>query len=150
MVGGCKTTDPFVVQPGDELTTLYPDTQDFALKAEEMVASLLDSSVLEKAANQPPVVGIAEIKKTVPEYFDTDLLTKKIRVALTRNNKARIDTTGGVLNPWDFTLSGKIHDTYAKVGKKSQHTYTFQLSLTDSRGLTAWEEEKAVIKRQKR
>ena len=93
--------------------------------------------------------GIDQTGLTNPR-IEIDLLTKKIRVSLNKGNKAVTDTTGGVLNTVDFTLSGKIIDTYSRVRDTRQHTYTIQLSLTDSQGLAVWEEEKEVTKLAKR
>jgi hypothetical protein len=48
--------------------------------------------------------------------------------------------------PPDFSLSGKIIETYTRAGNYRQAAYTFQLSLTDRRGLAVWENEKEVVK----
>ena len=149
LITGCATKT-IVSDPKDKLVTQEPDTQDFAVKAEEMVASMLDSSVLDKVPKPPAVIMVGKIVSNVGFHVDSSLLTKKIRVALNKGKKAITDTTGGVLNAPDFTLSGKIIDTYRRVGNKSQHTYTFQLSLTDNQGLAVWEEEKEVTKLTKR
>ena len=148
LMTGCASTggDTRIVEGDQKIVTAAPDTQDFAAKAEEMVASMLESGVLDKAPRHPAVIVIGRINATLGYFVDTDLLTKKIRVALNKNNKAITDTTGGVLNTPDFTLSGKIIDTYATAGNKKQHTYTFQLSLTDNQGMAVWEEEKEVTK----
>ena len=151
-VGGCATTSTTtVVEPPDRITTSKIDTQDFAVKADEMVASLLESGALDKAAQHPAVIAIGNVINNTTLYIDTDLLTKKIRVALNKSGKAVTDTTGGVLNNLDFTFSGKIiQPPNAREGNKTQHTYVFQLSLTDSKGLAVWEEEREVSKLTKR
>jgi hypothetical protein len=122
------------------------DTQDFAVKAEEMINSLKESSVLDKAPRKPAVLVVGRIVNETSRQFDTDLLAKKIRVALNKTGKAVTDVTGGAVNDPDFTLSGKIIDTYAHQGGKRQHAYTFQLSLSDPQGLAAWEDEKEITK----
>lgn len=149
LVSGCATPGPQVVPPSAKIPGYGVDTEDFAVKAEEMVGSMLESAVFDKA-KEPCIIGIGLIKNDTAAHFDTDLLVKKIRVRLNKSNKARTDTTGGVLNALDFTLSGKIIDTYVRVGNVRQHTYTFQLSLTDKQGLAVWEEEKEVTKGFKR
>lgn len=151
-MSGCETTggNTTVVESGGKITTSEPDTQDFAVKAEEMVASLLESGALDKAVQKPAVIAIGRIVNNTAHHFDTDLLTKKIRVSLNKGGKAITDTTGGVLNTLDFTFSGKIIESKSRDGNKTQHTYTFQLSLTDKRGLAIWEEEKEVSKLTKR
>lgn len=146
LVAGCATTTTTVIEKDQKLVTAGIDTQDFAQKAEQMVASMLDSGVLDKAPRRPAVIAIGRFVNNTGLRLDMDLLVKKIRVALNKGNKAITDTTGGVLNATDFTLSGKVIDTYATANKKSQHTYTFQLSLTDNQGLAVWEEDMEVSK----
>ena len=46
----------------------------------------------------------------------------------------------------DFTLSGKILETRASAGNVKQSTFSFQLSLTDNRGLALWEGEEEITK----
>jgi PBP1b-binding outer membrane lipoprotein LpoB len=148
LLTGCATEKVSVLQGGDsgKIIDKVLDTEDFRVKGEEMVNSLLESSVLDKAAQHPAIIAIGRIVNNTTLYIDTDLLMKKIRFSINKNGKAITDTTGGVLNTVDFTFSGKIIDTYVTSGNKKQHTYTFQLSLTDSRGLAVWEEEKEVTK----
>ena len=129
---GCDTTTTTTTEgTSQKLTSSGFDTQDFAVKGEEMVNSLLESGVLDKAAQHPAVIAIGRIvhETVLVISYRSYLLMKKIRVALNKNGKAITDTTGGVLNTLDFTFSGKLIDTDVRVGNKSQHTYTFQLSL---------------------
>jgi PBP1b-binding outer membrane lipoprotein LpoB len=151
LIAGCETTsETKVVDSKDKITSAGLDTQDFVVKGQEMVGSLLESGALDKASRRPAVIAVGQIVNNTAIHLDPDLLTKKIRVALNKGNKAVTDTTGGALNTLDFTFSGKIIDTYATSGNKRQHTYTFQMSLTDPQGLAVWEEEKEVTKLTKR
>ena len=153
LMTGCATTggdDTITIENSEKITSKNLDTQDFARIGGEMVASLLESGALDKASKHPAVIAIGRIVNNSTLYIDTDLLTKKIRVDLNKGNKAVTDTTGGVLNALDFTFSGKIIENKTKDGKKTQRTYTFQLSLTDNQGLAVWEEEKEVNKLTKR
>ena len=77
--------------------------------------------------------------------IDTDLLAKKIRIALNQSGKAFTDTTGGQTDP-DFRLTGKIIETYIPQGNARQRTYTLQLSLANPQGLAVWEDEREVTK----
>ncbi|HUJ10569.1 MAG TPA: hypothetical protein VL171_11140 [Verrucomicrobiae bacterium] len=146
---GCATA-PHVVEGPNKLTTMGIDTQDFAAKADEMISSLVESSVLDKAPRHPAVLVVGRIVNETPRQFDTDLLAKKIRVALNKSGKAVTDVTGGALSDPDFTLSGKIIDTYGRVGNTRQHDYTFQLSLSNPQGLAVWEDEKEIAKQAER
>jgi len=154
MMTGCATTggDNVVVindGQGGKTTSRVLDTEDFKVKAEEMVNSLLESGVLDKAAQHPAVIAKGHITSNAAIYVDQDMLLNKICVSLLKGGKAITDTTGGTLNNDDFTVSGKIIDTYVTSGNKRQHTYTFQLSLTDNKGLAVWEDEKEVTKKTK-
>lgn len=122
------------------------DTQDFAVKADEMIGTLVESSILDKAAHHPAVIAIGRIVNNTALSIDTDLLMKKIRVNLNKSGKAVTDTTGGT-NDVDFNFSGRIvQPLNIRDGNKTQRTYVFQLSLTDNNGLAVWEEEKEVGK----
>ena len=146
---GCGTT-AHVVEGPNKLTTMGIDTQDFAGKADEMIQSLVESSVIDKAHRKPAILVVGRILNNTSRQFDMDLLAKKIRVALNKSGKALTDTTGGALSDPDFTLSGKIIDTYARQGEKRQHAYTFQLSLSNPQGLAVWEDEKEITKQSER
>jgi PBP1b-binding outer membrane lipoprotein LpoB len=146
---GCATA-PHTVEGTNKLTTMGIDTQDFAAKADEMIGSLVESSVLDKAPRKPAILVVGRIANETSRQLDTDLLTKKIRVALNKSGKAMTDVTGGALSDPDFTLSGKIIDTYARQGDKRQHAYTFQLSLSNPQGLAVWEDEKEIKKQAER
>jgi PBP1b-binding outer membrane lipoprotein LpoB len=114
------------------------------------------------------------IRNETGQQFDTDLLTKRIRVKLNNSGKALTTTTMGVggkaedplakglqserefledkkvTRAPDFSLSGKIIETRAKAGNVKQSTFSFQLSLTDNRGLALWEGEEEITKQGKR
>ena len=108
--------------------------------------------------------------------IDTDLLIKKIRVALTQSGKVALINTMGLgeravvaaeaeqmeemLSPTgkraaqafpDYTLYAKLIQQTDRANGTTQNTYTFQMSLVDVRsGLTVWEEEKEIAKQTKR
>ena len=146
---GCATA-PKVVEGPSKVVTMGIDTQDFASKAEEMIQSMLESGALDRVARKPAILVVGRIKNDTGAYFDTDLLAKKIRVALNRSGKAMTDVTGGALNDPDFTLSGKIIETYARQDRTRQQGYTFQLSLSNPQGLAVWEDEKEITKQSQR
>jgi PBP1b-binding outer membrane lipoprotein LpoB len=149
ILAGCATA-PHVVEGPKKLTTMQVDTQDFAAKADKMINSLVESTVLDKAAKKPAILVVGKIVNNTSYHIDTDLLTKKIRVALNKSGKAMTDITGGALSDADFTLSGKIIETAARVGDQRQRCYTFQLSLSTLRGLAAWEDEEEICKQRKK
>jgi hypothetical protein len=147
---GCATTTT-TMESSQKLTSSGLDTQDFAAKGEELVDSLLQRDVLDKAAHHPAVIAIGRIVNDTTLYIDTDLLMKTIRVRLNSNGKAITDTTRGALNTDDYFFSGKIiQPPNVMEGNKTQHTYVLQLSLTDNNGLAVWEDEREVNKLTKR
>jgi hypothetical protein len=146
------------------------DIQDFSNAANAMVQDLLNSGVLEKAPAQPAVLAISRITNNTTQQFDTDMLTKNIRIALLQTGKVVTTTTFGA-NPEDkmaqdagnmqafmngqpqptripyYTLSGKIDINTAQAGDVYQRSYIFQLSLTEvSSGLAVWEGQKIITK----
>ena len=146
---GCATA-PRVVEGPNKLTTTGIDVQDFAVKADEMINSLVESGVLDRVPKKPAILVVGRIVNNTSRQFDTDMLSKKIRVALNKSGKAVTDVSGGTLNDPDFTLSGKIIETSSRQGAVRQSAFTFQLSLSNSQGLAAWEDEKEIAKQSQR
>ena len=150
------------------------DIQDFITAAEASVNKLLASGAIDKVPNPPAILAISLVRNETGKQFDTDLLTKKIRVKLNNSGKALTTTTLGldgkaedplarqlqtereaqakaaVTPSPDFTLSGKIIETRVRAGNVHQSTFSFQLSLTDKRGLALWEGEEEITKQGKR
>lgn len=148
--------------------------QDWSNAADQMVQSLLASQVLDRAPTQPAVMAISRIVNNTTQQVDTDLLTKKIRVALNQSGKVVTTTTFGK-NAEDslakeagdaaafmageqapnripyYTLSGKLIEDSARAGSTTQRTYIFQLSLTEVKsGLAVWEDEVSITKQGRR
>jgi PBP1b-binding outer membrane lipoprotein LpoB len=132
------------------------------------------NGIAQKSAAPPAILAVSVVRNETGKQFDTDLLTKKIRVKLNNSGKALTTTTVGlggqaedplargiqeeqqfledkkVTKTPDFSLSGKIIETRAKAGNVRQSTFSFQLSLTDKRGLALWEGEEEITKQGKR
>ena len=118
------------------------------------------------------MIAISGVRNDTSGNFDTDQLTKKIRIAILNSGKAEISTTvaaGGraedalarELKQQDdfaagrdtlpkvpeYTLSGKILEDRASAGDVKQTSYTFMLTLTRvGSGTSIWEEEKTITK----
>jgi uncharacterized protein (TIGR02722 family) len=173
VVGGCATKAHYVQTGGHEslVTVGSINIQDYIQAASTMTSELLASGALDRVPNPPAILAISRIINNTGQQIDTDLLTKKIRVALLQSGKALTTTTftlgGPAEDPMaqalqqqnearlnqrtaptpDFTLSGKIIQTVARDGSTSQSTFSFQLSLTDTKnGLAVWEGEKEITK----
>jgi uncharacterized protein (TIGR02722 family) len=170
---GCATSNAHYVETGGReniVTVGQINIQDFSAAAESAINSLLASGALDKVQNPPAVVAISRVVNNTGQHIDTDLLTKKIRIAMLQSGKALTSTTEGlggvaedplakglkqeadfladkkVTRSPDFSLSGKIIETRARAENLRQSTYSFQLSLTDNRGLAVWEGEKEITK----
>ncbi len=174
---GCARRAQYVDPKGSRVMVTLDqiNIQDFSMAAEDAVNDLLASGVLEKVPSPPAVMVVSRVINNTSQQVDTDLLTKKIRVALNKSGKALTMTTRGpggtaedelakeIAQEWrdmglepqpsrppDFSLSGKIIETYTRSGSYRQAAYTFQLSLSDRRGLAVWEGEKEVVKQGRR
>jgi uncharacterized protein (TIGR02722 family) len=148
--------------------------QDLNQAAEAMITSLrskfIDAGKLSGTGpNGVAVLKIERIINSTSQQWDSDLLTKKIRIDLNGTGKVATTTTfgsdaeskigqdlakeqqftgkgPGVLNP-DYTLTGKVIEDMDRAGNKRQKTYVFQLTLTSIRdGLAIWEDEKTITK----
>jgi len=174
--GGCSTHTRYVESTGPRtIVTTDINIQDFSYAAEDMIKSLLASGALDKTQIQPAMLAISRIVNNTTQQIDTDLLIKKIRVALNQSGKALTTTTMGIggiaedplaqgiqqekefytdkKEPQrlpDFTLSGKIIEKRDRQDDVRQVSYAFQLSLTNNDGLAVWEDEKEISKQSKK
>lgn len=176
LLTGCESTSETrtVDSKGPEaLNTSSINSQDWANAADQLVNSLLSSSALENAPRTPAVLAIDRVINNTSLMVDTDLLIKKIRVALTQTGKIAITNTMGlgeravvageaaeleemmsgkkqkILVP-DYTLYAKLIQQTDRNKRVTQNTYSFQMSLVQtSTGLTVWEEEKSIAKQTK-
>lgn len=175
-LAGCETTSDTrtIDAKGPEaLNTSSINSQDWANAADQLVASLLSSNALERAP-QPAVLAVDRIINNTTLSIDTDLLIKKIRVALTQTGKVVVTNTMGLgeravvaaeaaeleemttgkkqkVKAPNYTLYGKLIQQTDRAGGKTQNTYSFQMSLVDVKtGYTVWEEERSIAKLTKR
>ena len=142
--GGCRTPS---LDCGGQVRKGAPqlDSLDVAICCEYMVESLMESGILDNAPQHPAVITIGRILNNTSQYFDSDLLTTKIRVALYKSGKATcivIATTNA-----NWVLSGKITESVAKSGRSVPRSYSVILSLADMHAnVILWEDEKTTGK----
>ena len=176
MLSGCETeTDTRTVDAKgpQAINTAAIKSQDWANAADQLVNSLLSGGALSNAPRTPAILAVDRVINNTQLMVDTDLLIKKIRVALTQTGKIAITNTLGLgeravvaseaaeleemqsgkkaktLVP-DYTLYAKLIQQSDKNGKVTQNTYSFQMSLVQVKtGLTVWEEEKQIAKQTK-
>jgi uncharacterized protein (TIGR02722 family) len=164
-IGGCAT-DAHYVQTGDKeqiISVGQINIQDYANAANAAINDLLQSGAIDKVSKPPAVLFVSRIVNSTGQQIETDLLTQKITKALLDSGKAVITTTDPAAKGYqqesqfmndqqntrlpDFTLSGKIIETIDRAGDTSRHTYTFQLSLNDTKtGYQVWQGEKEIGK----
>jgi uncharacterized protein (TIGR02722 family) len=177
LLTGCVTTQETrtVDAKGPEsLNTSAINPQDWANAADQLTASLITSGALERAPKQPAVLAVDRVINNTQLMIDTDLLIKKIRVALTQTGKVAITNTLGLgeravvaseaaeleemqsgkkqktIVP-DYTLYAKLIQQTDRQGGTTQNTYAFQMSLVQVKtGLTVWEEERQIAKQTRR
>jgi uncharacterized protein (TIGR02722 family) len=176
---GCESKTTYVNPNSSRLVTSVGtiDVQDFAQAADSMTQSLIDNLInagkLQSAVpSEPALMAISRIQNNTAQQLDTDMLVKKIRVALNRTGKVQTSTTiqyGGAEDPLaaeqqaqapanpqkrprapDYTLSGKIIEMRDQAGNIRQASYVFQLSLSSPDGIAVWEDEKTIVKQSTR
>lgn len=178
LTSGCaspKTT--YVDSDSSRLITNVEEIniQDFSRAADEMVQSIIENCIstgdLEGVDGKKPILAISRIVNNTSVQFDTDLLVKRIRTALTRTGKVQTSTTLNLSKSEDplaleadaeeeiltnermkhaYSLSGKILEVSAQSGRVRQNSYEFQLTLSNRRGLVVWEDIKTITKQGKK
>lgn len=176
LITGCQTAETRTVDASgpQALNTGGINSQDWANAADQLVGSLLSSGALDKSATQPAILAVDRIINNTQLNIDTDLLIKKIRVALTQTGKVVVTNTMGlgeravvaseaaeldemttgkkakVIAP-NYTLYGKLIQQTDRLNGVTQNTYSFQMSLVAVKtGFTVWEDERQIAKQTKK
>ncbi len=181
LLGGCASSQATYVDPGSTRTLSNVgeiNLQDWNIASEAMINSLIAKHINtgNLKGNGPDgraVLAISRIVNNTSVQIDTDMLVKKIRVALLGTGKVVADITAGLGGPEDplaaeakreqqflgtqkvapradYTLSGKIIENRTRQGNQRESTFVFQLALATRDGLAVWEEEKTITKQGKR
>lgn len=164
VIGGCATNMHYVKTGDTEaIVSGQINIQDYADAANDALKDLLNSGALDKVSNPPAVLFISRIINNTGQQIDQDLLTHKISKALLDSGKAVTTTTDPAAQGYqqktdfmngqksmgvpDFTLSGKIIETIDRAGNTRRYTYSFHLSLNDTKtGYQVWEGDKEIGK----
>jgi len=176
LIAACGTPAHRIDSDGTELITTVGqvDIQDFSEAAAKLIQEMTTSGVFaEYSSKKKAVLGISRIFNDTTDQFDTDLLIKKIRVALLHSGKVEVSTTiglggkaedplaksakdieefqsgkgNGLLGMPTFTLTCKILEVRASAGDTKQSSFVFQMTLTNTKtGNSSWEGEVAVTK----
>jgi penicillin-binding protein activator len=132
--------------------------QDLDLAANQLVASLFGSGLLERAPQQPVVIRIpsTRVGNGTQLQIDTDALLGKVRLILLQSGKVVTVEVPNHAEPGSgagayYALDGKITVRRASEGSVSQVTNVFQLSLLMiSNGQRVWENEAVIVKQGRR
>jgi uncharacterized protein (TIGR02722 family) len=176
LFSGCATETKHVDpdSPRTVLSTGKINQQDWNMAAEDLIKKMqeefINSGKLRSVdgPGKPSVMAISRIVNSTSMQIDTDMLVKRIRIALQQTGKVYTDVTGGLggaedplidawkrqelfktggkVRPPDYTLSGKIIEDKDRAGSIREVTYFFQLSLASLDGLAVWEGEKRITK----
>jgi hypothetical protein len=180
-LGGCASSQATYVDPSSTRTLSNVgeiNVQDWNMASESMINSLISKhinsgSLKGSGPDGRAILAISRIVNNTSVQIDTDILVKKIRVALLGTGKVVADITAGLGGPEDplaaeakreqqflgtqkvagrpdYTLSGKIIENRTRQGNHRESTYVFQMALATRDGLAVWEEEKTITKQGKR
>ena len=164
-ITGCAT-DAHYVQTGDKEQIISGgqiNIQDYANAANAALKDLLQSGAIDKVSNPPAVLFVSRIINNTDQQINLNLLTQTITKSLLDSGKALITTTDPAAKGYtqenqflsdqhnirlpDFTLSGTIIKTIDRAGNTRRSTYTFQLSLNDTKtGYQVWQGGKEIGK----
>ena len=181
LLGGCASSQATYVDPAGTRTLSNVgeiNVQDWNMASESMINSLISKhinsgSLKGSGPDGRAILAISRIVNNTSIQIDTDILVKKIRVALLGTGKVVADITAGLGGPEDplaaeakreqqflgtqkvagrpdYTLSGKIIENRTRQGNQRESTYVFQMALATRDGLAVWEEEKSITKQGKR
>ena len=176
LITGCQTAETRTIDASgpQALNTGGINSQDWVNAADQLVGSLLSSGALDKSPVQPAVLAVDRIINNTQLNIDTDLLIKKIRVALSQTGKVAVTHTMGLgeragvaseaaemdemttgkqakTPSVNFTLYGKLIQQTDKLNGVTQNTYSFQMSLVNVKnGLTVWEDDRSIAKQTKK
>lgn len=105
MFTGCVSSAPQYVGspsgPKSAPMTMGIDRQDFEKAATEAVDGLLQGGALNKPGGGRYVVAMGRLINDTTQRIDTDMLTKKIRIAMLQSGKAVVTTAVGAGGPED-------------------------------------------------
>jgi len=168
--GGAQVnTDPKI-----DITSLTGiDPKDLESAASQLADSMLRSPEVASIQKKPAILVINPFIADVDDSdFDTGVLIKPVVQVLMKSQRFREDTTSlwndvsqdrralelkrkkrylsgqdPTDDTADYSLSGKIIDSYQRAGNVRQVSYIFQMTLTEiSSGLAIWDDQVRITK----
>ena len=97
LIVGCSKEPRYVGEKNldDVPVTMGIDRKDFERAANEAIDDLLKSGALDRKGGGRYVVAIGKVVNDTTQRIDTDMLIKKIRIAMLKSGKAVITTAVG-------------------------------------------------------
>lgn len=106
LLTGCSVKTKYLDQKEKEsaqYASLGIDSIDFEKAADNAAQSLIQSNALNKPGGKKFVIAMGNITNDTTQMIDTDMLTKRIRVAILNSNKAVFSTAIGADGASDET-----------------------------------------------
>ncbi len=165
-VSGCGSNATYVEAGGARslISTNKINVADWNKAADQLVNSMLASSAFEKF-KKPVLLEVSRIVNRTSDRIDTDMLTKRITIALNNSGVAiaktsdqyskelaeynRFMSNKGTVPAAKITISGKILEDRESVDRDREVTYTFQMSI-NSDGVMIWEDQVQIAKQETR
>ncbi len=165
VLAGCSQPARYIETGGAEsiVSVGEVDIQDIQKAAANMLGSLVETGVMQKAPRVPALLAMGQIINDTSSQFDVGELLYRMREQLVNSGQAQVvtvwgagaedttardaatrdaflsGTTSGAVSKPDFSLTGKITQIKRQAAATRQTTYTFRLTLTNMRtGTEAW------------
>ena len=161
---GCNQPARVVTYDRDKIVSIDQiDVQDWSNAADQVLQQLFASGALETAPMKPARIEVTRVVNDTAQRIDTDLLTQKIKIALTQSGKvvfASSDTRANEVADYRdfkagddaprlpfFVINGKILEIRSSAGSTKQSSFVFQLNLVNTvESIDAWSGEAEVTK----
>lgn len=162
--GGCGSNAEYVEAGGSRslISTDKINMADWNAAADALVNSMLQSAAFAKYP-KPVLIQVSQVVNRTSQRIDTELLTKRITIALNNSGVAVTKSTDktatetaeynrfmknqGTLPAAQMTISGRIIEDRESVGRDREVTYTFQMDL-NADGVAVWEDQKQIAKQE--
>ncbi|MDA0295978.1 MAG: hypothetical protein O3A19_05805 [Planctomycetota bacterium] len=163
-ISGCNQPARVVTDDRDKIVSIDQiDVQDWSNAADQVLQQLFASGALETAPMKPARIEVTRVVNDTAQRIDTDLLTQKIKIALTQSGKvvfASSDTRANEVADYRdfkagddaprlpfFVINGKILEIRSSAGSTKQSSFVFQLNLVNTvESIDAWSGEAEVTK----
>lgn len=171
LLSSCASHQVTRVDSPEYLDTMDIDIQDWENAASELSESLLAAGIFGQGG-EPSRIVISRFINDTSRRVDRDRLLRRVRVAMNRAGVAQTDMIRGLggqsEDPYasehasvqqfinrqstpapqpDFSITVKLMEDRARVGRTRQIAYFFEMAVTDLKtGAAVWEDQVSVVK----